>query len=528
MNFTDMNLSPEINRAISDLGYEEATPIQAKAIPEALTGRDIIGQAQTGTGKTCAFAIPVLERINPEDKHVQALILCPTRELALQVAGEFRKLSKYMHDVKLLPVYGGQDIVKQIRSLKQGVQIVVGTPGRIMDHMRRKTIRCEHIAQVVLDEADEMLDMGFRDDIETILSQVPEDRQTMLFSATMPQPIRELAAHYQHDAENIRIAKKELTVENIEQYYHEVRRDRKDEILSRVLDVYNPELTIIFCNTKMKTQEVANELSERGYFAEGLHGDLKQNQRDAVMDNFRNGKTDILVATDVAARGIDVSGVDLVVNYDLPQDDEYYVHRIGRTGRAGKSGLAISFVTGREIYKLKEIMRYCHTKIKLKPVPSLDDVTNTRVNYVFDRLEAIMQEEDLSKMSELIEDKVNESDYTSLDVASAFLKMYLNSKMGGSSEEATDDEYDDEVSGGKVRLFINVGKKDHVKPGDILGAVAGEAKIPGKLVGEIKMYDKFTFVEVPAEYGENVLHAMKHAKIKGKKVNIEPAKKERH
>ncbi len=527
-----MQINPLIQRAVSDLGYEEATPIQSKAIPEALTGRDIIGQAQTGTGKTAAFAIPVLEHIDPDLKQVQALILCPTRELALQVAGEFRKLSKYMHDIKLLPVYGGQDIVKQIRSLRQGVQIVVGTPGRIMDHMRRKTAKFEHVNQIVLDEADEMLDMGFRDDIETILQGVPAERQTLLFSATMPKPIRDLAAKYQHEAIDIQIAKKELTVKNIDQYYLEVRRDRKAEVLSRVLDVYNPELTVIFCNTKMRTQEVANELQERGYFAEGLHGDLKQQQRDMVMENFRNGRTEILVATDVAARGIDVSGVDLVVNYDLPQDDEYYVHRIGRTGRAGKSGLAISFVSGREIIKLKEIMRYCHTKILLKPVPTLDDVTNTRVNYIFDKVNSILEDEseDLSKMSDIIEDKVNEADYTSLDVASAFLKLYLDSKMGNSADQNDDDltdSYDDSGSGDKVRLFINIGKKDRIRPGDILGAIAGESGISGKLVGEIKMYDKFTFVEVPKEYGNSVLQAMKNAKIKGKKINIQRARKNR-
>lgn len=529
LKFEEMNIDPLIERAVSDLGYEEATPIQSRAIPEALAGKDILGQAQTGTGKTAAFAIPVLQHIDPSDKHIQAIVICPTRELALQVAGEFRKLAKYMHDVKLLPVYGGQDIVKQIKSLRQGVQIIVGTPGRIMDHMRRKTAKFDHVTQVVLDEADEMLDMGFRDDIETILSEVPDERQTMLFSATMPKPIRELAGKFQHNAENIQIAKKELTVENIDQYYFEVRRDRKPEVLSRVLDVYNPELTVIFCNTKMETQEVANELQERGYFAEGLHGDLKQAQRDLVMQNFRSGRTEILVATDVAARGIDVSGVDLVVNYDLPQDDEYYVHRIGRTGRAGKSGLAVSFVTGREIIKLKEIMRYCHTKILLKPVPTLDDVTNTRVNYIFDKIASCIEEEDLSKMSELIEDKVNENDYTTLDVAGAFLKLYLDSKMGNSTDSGEDDsDYsinEDDYSDGNVRLFINIGKKDHVRPGDILGAIAGESGISGKLVGEIKMHDEFTFVEVPAEYGNAVLQAMKHAKIKGKKINIERARK---
>lgn len=524
MKFNEMELDERILKAVKELGYEEATPIQTEAIPVAITGRDILGQAQTGTGKTAAFSIPILNNIDSGNKHLQAVVLCPTRELALQVCGEIRKLSRYMHGIKLVPVYGGQDIVKQIKSLKQGAQIIVGTPGRVMDHMRRKTVKFDQVKIMVLDEADEMLDMGFRDDIETILAEVPEERQTMLFSATMPKPILDITRKYQKKAQNIKIAKKELTVENIEQYYFEVRRNYKDEILSRILDMYNPELSIVFCNTKKKVEEVANELQGRGYFAEGLHGDLKQQQRDRVMGNFRNGKTEILVATDVAARGIDVKGVDLVINYDLPQDDEYYVHRIGRTGRAGKAGLALSFVSGKEVYKLKEIQRYCHTKIRLKPVPSLDDVTSTRVDSLFDELSEIIENEDLTKMTELIEQKVNEEDFTSLDVAAAFLKLYLSSKeSSGEDNSEFDSEFTGSTESGMVRLFINIGKKDRVKPGDILGAIAGESGISGKLVGEIQMYDKYTFVEVPVENGKEVLFAMKNAKIKGKKINIEPA-----
>lgn len=527
MKFNEFNLDERILKAVNELGYEEATSIQAEAIPLALEGEDILGQAQTGTGKTAAFALPLLNRINPKSKQLQAIVLCPTRELALQVSKEFRKLALYLHSIKLLPVYGGQDIVKQIKSLKSGVQIIVGTPGRVMDHMRRKTIKLSSVKCVVLDEADEMLDMGFREDIETILSEVPEDRQTMLFSATMAKPILEIAKQYQRNAKNVKVVNKELTVENIEQYYFEVKRSYKDEILSRLLDVYNPELSIIFCNTKKKVEEVANDLQNRGYFAEGLHGDLKQAQRDRVMGNFRSGKTEILVATDVAARGLDVKGVDLVINYDLPQDDEYYVHRIGRTGRAGKSGLALSFVSGKEVYKLKEIQRYCHTKIKLKPVPSLDDVTNTRVDSIFSELSVIIEEENLTRVTELIERRINERDMTALDVAAAFMKLYLSSKEGSSTEEGYEDELSDGREQGMVRLFINVGKKDKIKPGDILGAIAGESGISGKLVGEIQMFDKYTFVEVPYENGKDVLFAMKNARIKGKKISIEPAKKER-
>ena len=341
-----MNISNEICRAVLDMGFEEATPIQSQAIPVILEGKDIIGQSQTGTGKTAAFGIPLLERINPEDRRLQALILCPTRELAIQVAEEIRRLAKYMHGIKVLPIYGGQDIVRQIRGLKDGTQIVIGTPGRVMDHMRRKTIRCDHVHTVIMDEADEMLNMGFLEDMETILSQLPEERQTVMFSATMPPAIQEIARKFQNDPVNVKVVKKELTVPKVTQYYYEVKPKTKVEVMCRLLDMYAPKLSVAFCNTKKQVDELVQELQGRGYFAEGLHGDLKQEQRDRVMNSFRNGATEILVATDVAARGIDVDDVEAVFNYDIPQDDEYYVHRIGRTGRAGRDGIAFSFVVG--------------------------------------------------------------------------------------------------------------------------------------------------------------------------------------
>ena len=366
IKFEDMGLSSEILKAVKYMGFEEASPIQSKAIPLIQEGHDVIGQAQTGTGKTAAFGIPLLEKIDPKSKKLQAIILCPTRELAIQVADEIRNLAKYMHGIKLVPIYGGQEIVKQIRSLKSGTQIVIGTPGRVMDHMRRKTIKMDHIHTVVLDEADEMLNMGFREDIEFILNSVPEERQTVLFSATMPKPIMEITKQFQKDAQLVKVTKKELTVPNIEQYYYEVKEKNKEEVLARLLDIYAPKLSVVFCNTKKQVDLLVQALLGRGYFAAALHGDLKQEQRDRVMQGFRSGKTDILVATDVAARGIDVDEVEAVFNYDLPQDDEYYVHRIGRTGRAGREGRAFSFVTGKEVYKLKEIQRYCKTKIYLQ------------------------------------------------------------------------------------------------------------------------------------------------------------------
>ena len=523
LKFNELSINEKIIRAVTEMGFEEATPIQSRAIPVVLEGKDIIGQAQTGTGKTAAFGIPILERVDPKNKNIQALVLCPTRELAIQVADEIRRLAKFMHGIKVIPIYGGQDIVKQIRSLKSGVQIVIGTPGRVMDHMRRKTARFDHVSMVVLDEADEMLNMGFRDDIETILEAVPQERQTVLFSATMPQPIMDIAARYQKDAELIRVVRKELTVKNIEQYYFEVRPKNKEEVLSRLLDIYNPHLSIVFCNTKKQVDELVTGLQGRGYFAEGLHGDMKQQQRDRVMNGFRKGRTDILVATDVAARGIDVDDVDVVFNYDLPQDEEYYVHRIGRTGRAGRTGLAFSFVVGREVYKLKEIQRYCKTKIAARPIPSLNDVASTKAEMLFRELGAIIADQDLTPYIDMIEAHVNEEDYTAMDIAAAFLKMNMREGIGVENMLADDAFGDTGAEEGMVRLFINVGRQQKARPGDILGAIAGETGISGRLIGSIDMYDRYTFVEVPREYATDVLRAMDHVKIRGKSINIEPA-----
>ena len=430
-----------------------------------------------------------------------------------------------MHGIKVLPIYGGQDIVKQIRSLKSGTQIVIGTPGRVMDHMRRKTMKLDFVHTVVLDEADEMLNMGFREDIEFVLSGVPEERQTVLFSATMPKPIMEITKKFQNNAKVIKVTKKELTVPNIEQYYYDVKPKKKEEVLSRLLDIYSPRLSVVFCNTKKQVDLLVNALLGRGYFAAGLHGDMKQEQRDRVMQGFRTGKTEILVATDVAARGIDVDEVEAVFNYDLPQDDEYYVHRIGRTGRAGREGRAFSFVSGKEVYKLKEIQRYCKTKIYAQKVPSLNDVANTKMENILDDVERVIEQEDLDMMINAIEERVNNSEFTAMDMAAAFLKICCGMTEDNKNTEENDWEFGDTGAGedGMVRLFINIGKKQRVRPGDILGAIAGESGMDGKLIGTIDMYDKYTFVEVPAEYGKEVLNAMKNAKIKGRSVNMEPA-----
>lgn len=553
VRFDELQLDERILRAVADMGFEEASPIQAQAIPVQMEGRDIIGQAQTGTGKTAAFGIPLLQKVDPKVKKLQAVALCPTRELAIQVADEVRRLAKYMHAVKVLPIYGGQDIVKQIRSLKDGTQIIIGTPGRVMDHMRRKTVKFDHVHTVVMDEADEMLNMGFLEDMETILSQLPEERQTVMFSATMPPAIMDIARKFQKEPVTVKVVKKELTVPKVTQYYYEVKPKTKVEVMCRLLDMYAPKLSVVFCNTKKQVDELVQTLQGRGYFAEGLHGDLKQIQRDRVMNSFRNGKTEILIATDVAARGIDVDDVEAVFNFDLPQDDEYYVHRIGRTGRAGREGIAFSFVVGKEVYKLRDIQRYCKTKIVPQAIPSLNDVTAIKVDKILENVADTITDTDLSKMVNIIEKKLMEEDYTSLDLAAALLKMM----MGDENEDIIDtreprslDELDNYYngsgrssrgrsgngnSGGRpggrydsprddmARLFINIGKNQNVKPGDILGAIAGESGMPGKMVGSIDMYDKYTLVEVPRESADTVLQAMKDVKIKGKNIHMEKA-----
>ena len=539
IKFEDLPLSDDIKRAVIEMGFEEPSPIQSQSIPVILSGKDVIGQAQTGTGKTAAFSIPVLEMINPEEKNLQAVVLCPTRELAIQVSTEIRKIGKYMHGIKSLPVYGGQPIERQIKALKGGVQIVIGTPGRVIDHINRKTLKMDNVKMVILDEADEMLDMGFREDIEMILSKTPEERQTTFFSATMPKGILELTKKYQKDPEHIKVVRKELTVPNIKQYYIETRSANKLEVLSRLIDVYNPKLSVVFTNTKKGADELVSDLQARGYFADALHGDLKQTQRDIVMDKFRNGTIDILVATDVAARGIDVDDVEAVFNYDLPQDEEYYVHRIGRTGRAGRSGISFSFVFGKEMRKMRDIERYTKTKLVKHGIPSVADVEEKKVGAFFSQVKEVIQAGHLTKQLQWLERFCEESDteYGVVDVAAALLKLALGDEEKQEIIEEPSREgrnrrdrgskgskgSDTGAKEGMVRLFINVGRNQRVQAKDIVGAIAGEVGIPGKLVGTIDIYDKYTFVEVPKQNAKKVLEKMKDIKIKGNKINIEQA-----
>lgn len=423
-SFDTLEINSCLKRAVREMGFEEMTPIQAQAIPMLLDGGDVIGQAQTGTGKTAAWGLPILDMVDPHDKSLQAIILCPTRELAMQAANELRNFAKYMHDVKVLPVYGGQDIMRQILGLK-GVQIVVGTPGRVMDHMRRHTIKMDNVRMVVLDEADEMLNMGFLEDMETILGEITQPHQTCLFSATMPDEILELTDRFQESPELIRVTKQELTVDSITQYYYAVKHEYKTLALSRLLSYYNYERSIIFCNTKAKVDELSAQLQKEGYAAEGLHGDLTQKQRDSVMNRFRSGHLNILIATDIAARGIDVDDVEAVFNYDIPLETEYYVHRIGRTGRAGKDGVSHSLCRSRDFRKMHEIEAVCHAVMEEKKIPSIAEIKEAKERALLEKVMGVLNEGRSGSLIPLVKQFCEENGLPLDAFAAACLKMHM-------------------------------------------------------------------------------------------------------
>lgn len=533
--FSQMNLSDEVKKAVAEMGFEEATSIQTQSIPMIMEGKDIIGQSQTGTGKTAAFGIPAIEKINPElSRQVQVLVLCPTRELAVQACDEMRKFAKYKQGIKAVPIYGGQPIDRQIFQLKQGAQIVIGTPGRVMDHMRRRTLKLDSLSMVILDEADEMLNMGFREDIETILSEVPAERQTVLFSATMPPEIIAITKNYQRDPQLIRIPHPQLTVPTIEQFYYEAPVGRKTDVLCRIIDLYNPKLSMVFCNTKKMVDDLVGELQTRGYQAEGLHGDMKQAARTQVMDKFKARRTDILVATDVAARGIDVDDIDAVFNFDIPQDEEYYVHRIGRTGRAGKGGRAFTLVCGRrQVFALKDIQRFTKAKIEFKALPSQSEIMESRLSKFADELRRSMEETDNSRYMGVI-DQLLEEGSTLADISAGLISMLMGSR-GMQKDDGLDEaslrpnsyNYEgDRVESrpssnyrrneNMVRLMINAGSAAGIAPNHVVGAIAGETGLPGRIIGSIRIFDKYTLVEVPVEHKDMVLTAMQSCKINGR------------
>ena len=609
--FSDLGISEEILRAVEEMGYTQPSPIQLQAIPFVLQGRDLIGQAQTGTGKTAAFAIPIIDLVDAEFNKPQAIILCPTRELAVQVEGEFQKLAKYHKKINSVAIYGGESIDRQIRVLKKGVQIVVGTPGRVQDHINRGTLRLEDAGIIVLDEADEMLDMGFRDDIEAILQEMPEERQTVFFSATMAKPILDLTRKYQKDPEIIKVAKNELTVAKIDQVFYEVKQSLKMELMARLMNIHNYALSVVFCNTKRMTDEVTESLGARGILAEALHGDLSQAQRDKVMGKFRKGLCTVLVATDVAARGIDVDNVEAVFNFDIPLDEEYYVHRIGRTGRAGKSGTAITFITGRrEMMKLKDLERFTKATINKMTPPSVTELVELKKTQFIKDVHRVLSKQEDNQLFEATIGQMLSEGLTQEQISLGLLKMVMGDTVkemkeqdfgieapaygdrrreggreggrdggresrfgdrreGGRGERFGDrreaprggdrpdrgSRFGDRKEGGSrfgdsssrfgdrkegprdfapraerareenmTRLFLNLGKKDFIRPNDIVGAIAGESGLSGKSIGGIDIFDNFSFVDVPHKDAEHVVRVMKNNTIKGRTVNMEISK----
>lgn len=515
IKFSDLNLDDKVLQAIDAMGFEEPSQIQAEAIPVVLEGTDMIGQAQTGTGKTLAYGAPVISMIDKSSK-VSVLVLTPTRELAIQVNDELSTIAKFKK-VRIMPIYGGQPIERQIKALKRGIEIVVGTPGRILDHIKRHTIDLSDIKFLILDEADEMLNMGFIDDIENIIKNVNNDRQTMLFSATMPEQIKRLASKYMNkETKHIKIVKNTLTVEKIKQYYYEVKAKDRFEILCRILDVDEPSSAIIFCKTKRGVDELVDAMQARGYNVEGMHGDMNQNQRLNTLKKFKENNLEFLVATDVAARGIDVDDVSHVINYELPQDMESYVHRIGRTGRANKDGIAYSLVTPREYILLKQIEKFTRSKIKRNEIPTVDEIFETKYKHILEDVKQTLDNDDYKKFTPMATELDDE--YNLVDVAAALIKMNFDSEL---SFDYTENSI---ASDNGVRLFFTIGRMDKVNPKSLLQFLKDTAHINVSEIGDIDILDKFTFINIPEELVNPILNKSAGRKLRGRKVNIEVAK----
>lgn len=550
IKFSTIMLSDELKRAVAEMGYDDATLIQSQSIPLILEGHDIIGRSQTGSGKTAAFALPAIEMLdmNLLAKTVQVLILCPTRELAVQASNEIKKFSKYKSGIRVVPIYGGEHIGLQLRSLRTGCQIIVGTPGRVMDHMRRKTLNLENVKMVVLDEADEMLNMGFVEDIETILSETPEDRQTVLFSATMPASVLAITKKFQKNPKMVEIKQTQKTVSTTEQFFFNTPKGQKTAALCRLLEYYKPTSSIIFCNTKLMVDELILELKKYGYHAQGLHGDMRQSARTQVMSQFKKGLFDILVATDVAARGIDVDDIKIVFNYDLPMDDEYYVHRIGRTGRAGKAGMAFSLLQGgKQLSQLRNIMRYTKCEIVQKALPTMAELKEREMTELCGEIASFMEENNFAQYASAVERLMGEQ-YTAADIAAAMVAMAVKKEVQTDDIPTNFNEFDikdDSFSrqqrnsgrngqrsapGLKKREYnnenmtgvrISIGRKDRITPNHILGAAAGETGLPGKVFGAINIQDTYSIIDVPKEHRKTVVQKLNKSKINGKVITAQ-------
>ena len=520
ITFRDFPLSEAIQRAVAEVGYTEPTPIQAQSIPLILEGRDVIGRSHTGTGKTAAFGLPAIEMIDPDLEGVQVLALCPTRELAMQAAAEVEKFARYKKGVKVVAVYGGASMEKQIFQLKKGANFVIGTPGRIMDHLRRRTLRLGSLRMVILDEADEMLNMGFREDIETILAQAPEERQTVLFSATMPQPILDITREYQKDPVMVAIgSERSRTAENIEQFYFDCPMGRKMDVLNLLLAKYDPKLSVVFCNTKKMVDELSEYLTNAGYQAVGIHGDMRQSARTQVMASFKSHRTRILIATDVAARGIDVENVDAVFNFDIPQDIEFYVHRIGRTARAGKEGKAYTLISGRrQFYQLRDIMASTGAKIVQAEIPSASEIYESRLSqFAASLAESLVQP---LPEGEAMLHRLTGMGLTAEQVAEAALERLLAGQRKALPEVQVVSRRGESRDGKQTGVVLSIGRRQRIAPNFILGAIADATGIQGKQVGKIDIYDDYTVVQLGAEDARLTAETMATCRINGHKTEV--------
>lgn len=536
--FNELMLSKAVLRVLDDVGYETPTPIQAQMIPEILAGKDVVGQAQTGTGKTAAFALPLLSQINLKTKNPQVLVLTPTRELAIQVAEAFQRYAGRIKGFHVLPIYGGQDYERQFRRLKQGTHVVVGTPGRVMDHIRRKTLNLDMLSCLVLDEADEMLRMGFIDDVEWILEQTPGERQIALFSATIPPAIRRIAHKYLKDPVSITIKARTATVEATRQRFWMVSGFHKLDALTRILEAESFDGVIVFVRTKNATAELSEKLEARGFLSAPLSGDIAQRQRERTIERLKNGKLNILVATDVAARGLDVDRISHVINYDIPHDTEAYVHRIGRTGRAGRSGEAILFVAPRERRMLHMIEKATNQKIELMELPSTEIINNKRIARFQQRITDTLAVEELGLFYQIIEQYRQEHNVPALEIASALAKIVQGETplLLTKQPRRTMDEYEEKPrrqkdfskrgkevmkpDKGMERYRIEVGKRLKTKPGNIVGAIANEAGIDSEFIGKIKIYDDYSTVDLPDGIPQDILRLLKNIRVSGQKINI--------
>ena len=523
-SFSDLMLDARIMRALEEMEFEAPTEIQAQAIPLIREGKDVIGRSQTGTGKTMAFAIPAIEKINTHEDRptVQVLIMCPTRELALQCGEEIRKLTRFIGGIHPAEVYGGAAMDRQITRLKKA-NIVIGTPGRIMDHMRRRTLKLDNVKYVVLDEADEMLSMGFKEDMETILRETPEERQTVLFSATMPESIMAITHEFQKDPQVVQVSRKQITLDNIVQQYVDVPMGRKADALKLLLYYYSPSLSMVFCNTKKMADELTESLQKSGFNADALHGDLKQSQRTAVMDKFKYGTTSILVATDVAARGIDVNDVEYVFNYDIPQNNEYYVHRIGRTGRVGKDGTSVTICSGRrQVTELKSIVHELKCTVSEIPVPTGDDIRSRMSEKNSESVVSVLE----SGKGKAYTDMVNlllEKGYSLFDIAAAALAMNFSEKEVRIADIRQErKQYSKSGNTDFSKIVIDIGRSSHAAPNHLVASITERSSLHGADIGKIEIYDDYSVVAVPSDSLDDVIDRMYGAKVCGRPVKTRP------